>query len=251
MWSIFRLFSTEQGYALFQHASGIETALTELKKYSVFSKVTIALSQDIALGLMGEQADSFVDSFAQGEGDVRSCPGGRAVRIEPNRWLLLMNAEQAEALSRDETLALSDESLWDLADIRAGLPRITNKQQNSHIPQALNLQLLDGVSFSKGCYTGQETVARARYRGSNKRAMYLLQSDCVEQPLENGELERALGDNWRSAGELLCHYRFRDGALLGLAVLPNNLEPETAFRLSQQPEARLHFAPMPYAMESE
>lgn len=251
MWSIFRLFHTEQGYALFQHASGIDTALTELKKYSVFSKVTIELDQDIALGLMGEQADSFIDSFAQGEGDVRRCPGGSAVRIEDGRWLLLINTEQAEALSRAETLTLADESLWDLADIRAGLPRITAGQQSAHIPQALNLQLLDGISFSKGCYTGQETVARARYRGSNKRAMYLLQSDSVEQIPNSAEIERAVGDNWRAAGELLCHYRFADGKLLALAVLPNNLEPDTAFRFSQQPEVRLQFAPMPYSLDSE
>lgn len=249
MWSLFRLFRHNDNYALFQHASGTEAALRELKKYSVFSKVTIELSSDIAMGVMGDNADRFIAGYADGNGDVRPCPGGTAVRIGADRWLLLVSETEAENLTKMAGFTLAEQSLWDLADIRAGLPRITASQQNSHIPQALNLQLLGGISFSKGCYTGQETVARARYRGSNKRAMYLLKGECKTLPAPPIAIERQVGDNWRAAGELLCSYQYQDNILLALAVLPNNLEPDCAFRLSQQPEARLHFTTMPYPLE--
>ncbi len=68
-----------------------------------------------------------------------------------------------------------DEKIWEVADIQAGLPNLSPQTQNEFIPQALNLQAIEqAISFTKGCYIGQETVARAKYRGANKRAMFIL-----------------------------------------------------------------------------
>ena len=65
--------------------------------------------------------------------------------------------------------------IWEVADIQAGLPNLSPQTQNEFIPQALNLQAIEqAISFTKGCYIGQETVARAKYRGANKRAMFIL-----------------------------------------------------------------------------
>ncbi|WP_438876189.1 hypothetical protein, partial [Bacillus cereus group sp. Bce031] len=84
----------------------------------------------------------------------------------------------------------------------------------------------------------QETVARAKYRGINKRALCLVAGD-IHQPLnanQSIELERAVGDNWRSAGVLMAHYTFTDQRAIGLIVLPNNLEADTLLRIKSQPE---------------
>jgi folate-binding protein YgfZ len=63
---------------------------------------------------------------------------------------------------------------WRLADIRAGLPQIYAATSESFVAQMLNLDLLDGISFSKGCYTGQEIIARTQHLGRIKRRMLRL-----------------------------------------------------------------------------
>ncbi|MGR5470767.1 tRNA-modifying protein YgfZ, partial [Vibrio astriarenae] len=90
---------------------------------------------------------------------------GTAVKVTENRWLLVVTAETAQALVTNSQATLTTHELWTRFDIESALPFVATEAQNEHIPQALNLQALGGISFTKGCYTGQETVARAKYRG--------------------------------------------------------------------------------------
>lgn len=257
MLSTFRLFHHNDGYAMFQRASAIEKELVEIKKYAIFSKVVIEQSADVFLGLMGSQATSFIaqlsgQSIDQDNLQVIALESGTAVPISANRWLLMLSKQSAEQLiEKNSDLILSDERLWDHADVMDALPRIDQHEQLEHIPQAMNLQALDGISFQKGCYTGQETVARAKYRGINKRALFCLQGELHSELGDNLKLERQVGENWRGAGQLNNYYQFSDGKLIALAVLPNNLEPDTVFRLEAFPEAQLSFAELPYSLEEE
>ncbi|HCH03185.1 MAG TPA: tRNA-modifying protein YgfZ [Vibrio sp.] len=257
MLSTFRLFHHNDGYAMFQRASAIEKELVEIKKYAIFSKVVIEQSADVFLGLMGSQATSFIAQLSgqaidQDNLQVIALESGTAVPISANRWLLMLSKQSAEQLiEKNSVLILSDERLWDHADVMDALPRIDQHEQLEHIPQAMNLQALGGISFQKGCYTGQETVARAKYRGINKRALFCLQGELHSELGDNLKLERQVGENWRGAGQLNNYYQFSDGKLIALAVLPNNLEPDTVFRLEAFPEAQLSFAELPYSLEEK
>lgn len=251
VWSAFRLFHHRDGYAMFQPASAVDVELRELKKYAIFSKVTIDQSQDVALGLIGTQAERWLDQFSDCRDDVRVLEQGTAVKISAQRWLLLVNPDSVEALLENMPAQRVNSEIWTRFEIQEALPIVTQEQQNEHIPQALNLQALGGISFNKGCYTGQETVARAKYRGINKRALCLVAGD-IHQPLnadQSIELERAVGDNWRSAGVLMAHYSFADQRAIGLIVLPNNLESDTLLRIKSQPETRWTLQPLPYSLD--
>lgn len=251
VWSVFRLFHHNGGYAMFQPTSVIDKELAEIKKYAIFSKVEIKQSEEIALGVMGEKATEFIDSLSSQTGDVRPVEGGTAVKIDEQRWLLLVAPDAAEQLVTASQADKVNESLWTLLDIRAGLPILTAEQQNEHIPQALNVQAVDGISFTKGCYTGQETVARAKYRGINKRALFIVKGEAQQDIPANAELERAVGENWRSAGKLLASYRFSDNQAIALVVLPNNLEDDTQLRLKDQADSQWSFAPLPYSLQDD
>lgn len=251
VWSVFRLFHHNDGYAMFQPTSVIEKELAEIKKYAIFSKVEIKQSEEIALGVMGEKATEFIDSLSSQSGDVRPVEGGTAVKIDEQRWLLLVAPDAAEQLVTASQADKVNESLWTLLDIKAGLPILTAEQQNEHIPQALNVQAVDGISFTKGCYTGQETVARAKYRGINKRALFIVKGEAQQEIPANAELERAVGENWRSAGKLLASYRFSDNQAIALVVLPNNLEDDTQLRLKDQADSQWSFAPLPYSLQDD
>ncbi|HAS64428.1 MAG TPA: tRNA-modifying protein YgfZ [Vibrio sp.] len=251
VWSVFRLFHHKDGYALFEPKSLIEKQLVEIKKYAIFSKVDIEQSEDVLLGLFGAQAEVVVDGLSPERGDVRPIAGGSAVRIDQQRWLLVMDQSHAISFIDNTTAEKVEQSLWRRLDIEAALPIIEQSEQCEHIPQALNLQALDGISFKKGCYTGQETVARAKYRGINKRAMFIVKGHTANDLGEDLDLERAVGENWRGAGKLIAHYRFSDGETIGLAVLPNNLEIDTQLRLSSQPESIWSIQPLPYSLDDQ
>lgn len=251
VWSTFRLFHHNGGYAMLQPRDLIERELAEIKKYAVFSKVEIEISSDAILGVIGEHANQFIDSISTTEGDVREVEGGTAVKVDEQRWVLLISENAAIQFVEQSQAEKVTQELWTLLDILTVQPILNAEQQNEHIPQALNLQALNGISFNKGCYTGQETVARAKFRGTNKRALYLVEGEADSDIAKNAEFERAVGENWRSAGKLLSSYQYNDGKAVALVVLPNNLETDTQFRLKDQPDHLWALASQPYSLEDE
>jgi folate-binding protein YgfZ len=92
------------------------------------------------------------------------------------RWLRLVRP--------DAQLADPQLAAWQLADVRAGLPMLTEATAGEFVAQMLNLDLLEAISFTKGCYTGQEVIARAHYRGRVKRRLQRFDSSM----LASGEL---------------------------------------------------------------
>ncbi|MGF1739002.1 tRNA-modifying protein YgfZ [Photobacterium satsumensis] len=248
--TVFRLFHHNDGYGFLQRRCIMDTQLPELKKYAIFSKVDIAASDDVLLGIAGSEADAQVAQLFGGEGDVRAINGGSAVKIDSQRWLLALNADAAKEVANQlaATATLSDDSLWDLYDIHAAVPRIDTATELEFIPQAVNLQALDGISFTKGCYTGQETVARAKYRGINKRAMYIVNGPAEHSPQAGDSLERSVGENWRKGGTIVAGYQFADGQATALVVLPNDLDEGTAFRLAGT-DAVWHQQALPYSLD--
>ncbi|WP_027253581.1 tRNA-modifying protein YgfZ [Photobacterium halotolerans] len=253
MRTIFRLFHHRDGLGWLQRQSVMDAQLPELKKYAIFSKTTIEASTDVLLGLTGEQAQATIDSMLGGEGEVRAFDKGTAVKIDPQRWLLAVDSAAAGEIAEKiaAKAVLSDGSLWDLYDIRQALPRVDTETELEFIPQSMNLQALNGISFKKGCYTGQETVARAKWRGINKRAMYIVSGQAEHCPKAGDVLERSVGDNWRKGGTIIAGYQFSDQQSLALVVLPNDLEENTAFRLAAEPENQWQQLPLPYSLDEE
>ncbi len=98
-----------------------------------------------------------------------------AVRLEAGRCLVLA-AGEAGARLRADTPAEE----WILAEIRAGRPHVMQATQDQFVPQMVNLELAGGVDFRKGCYPGQEVVARAQYRGAVKRRMVHLRGAALQ-----------------------------------------------------------------------
>ncbi|WDO03166.1 tRNA-modifying protein YgfZ [Aeromonas allosaccharophila] len=239
LWSDFRLLCLEESLLLLTTPSVLERQLPELKKFAVFSKVEIAADQRHATGLAGKGTDAWIAAqFGLEQSGLVA--GGMAVKIEQDRWLLVSN-QQAEALPA------GDESLWWGLEIKAGQPHMEAVHQGEFIPQMLNLQALDGICFNKGCYMGQETVARAKYRGANNRALFLLAGSASEPVNAGDTLEIQLGDNWRRSGMVLNVWQHQ-GQVWLTAVLPKDTEADAQFRLKQDEGSRLTLQPLPYAL---
>lgn len=95
------------------------------------------------------------------------------------RWQIVAAAERADALQQalGATLSAAAPAFWDWLDVGAGIPRITAPTQEQFVPQMINFELVGGVNFRKGCYPGQEVVARSQYRGTLKRRMWRVQGE--------------------------------------------------------------------------
>jgi folate-binding protein YgfZ len=133
------------------------------------------------------------------------------------------------------------ESDWRLAGIRAGLPQVYPETHEAFVAQMLNLDLLGGVSFEKGCYTGQEIIARTHFRGAIKRRMFRF--ECASPP--PAPASRILAGD-QHAGDVVDAAATNDGcevlAVISLAQQDATLELET------NRGTRLQKLPLPYSL---
>ncbi|MCG1032561.1 tRNA-modifying protein YgfZ [Leclercia sp. LSNIH6] len=257
MWSNLRLFRRQDGFALIERRSLRDAQLTELKKYAVFSKVTIAADDELVLlGVAGFQAraalKNLFSELPDAEKQVTNDGATSLLWFEhpAERFLLVTDVATAERVTqalRGEA-QLNNSQQWLSLDIEAGIPVIEAANSGQFIPQATNLQALGGISFKKGCYTGQEMVARAKFRGANKRALWYLAGKASRVPEAGEDLELKMGDNWRRTGTVLAAVQLDDGRLLVQAVMNNDMEPDSVFRVREDVNT-LSIEPLPYSLE--
>ncbi|HBZ15332.1 tRNA-modifying protein YgfZ [Pantoea sp. BRR-3P] len=257
MWSNIRLFHRGEGYAYTVRRNLREQQLTELKKYAVFAKVTLVADDDaVLLGVAGFQARAALANLFSTLPDaetpvVQQDESTLLWFAQPaERFLLVTTPEQAQVLK--EKLAgeaqFNDSLQWLALDIEAGIPVIESATSAQLIPQATNLQALDAISFKKGCYTGQEMVARAKFRGANKRALYWLAGSASKVPDVGGSLELQMGDKWRRTGTVLTGVQLDDGSVWVQVVMNNDLEPESVLRVEGDESGKLTIQPLPYSL---
>jgi folate-binding protein YgfZ len=154
--AILWLVERTEGIAMIVGSGIAQDTLMRLKKYVLRSKVQIAIAGELACyAATLRPAQGGRHQEVEGVSEI-AWPGARTLFIAPSRPA--DNADAARA--------------WHLNDIRAGLPQIYPATRESFVAQMLNLGELGGISFEKGCYTGQEIIARAHFRGAVKRKMY-------------------------------------------------------------------------------
>ena len=257
MWSNLRLFRRDGGFALIERRSIRDAQLTELKKYAVFSKVTIVPDDEhVLLGMAGFQARAALANLFTTLPDAEKQvvqEGATSIlwfAHPAERFLLVTDVATAEMINeklRSEA-QLNNSQQWLALNIEAGLPVIDAANSAQFIPQATNLQALGGISFKKGCYTGQEMVARAKFRGANKRALWYLAGKASRLPEAGEDLELKMGENWRRTGTILAAVQLDDGRLLVQAVMNNDMEPDSVFRVRDDANT-LSIEPLPYSLE--
>ncbi|MCU7782895.1 tRNA-modifying protein YgfZ [Lelliottia amnigena] len=257
MWSNLRLFRRKDGFAIIERRSLRDAQLTELKKYAVFSKVTIvADDENVLLGVAGFQARAALKTLFSElpDADKPLINDGATSLLwfeyPEERFLLVTDVATAERVTealRGEA-QFNNSLQWLALNIEAGLPIIDAANSAQFIPQATNIQALGGISFKKGCYTGQEMVARAKFRGANKRALWYLAGNASRVPEAGEDLELKMGENWRRTGTVLAAVQLDDGRVLVQVVMNNDMEADSVFRVRDDANT-LSIQPLPYSLE--
>lgn len=261
MLAVLQLVKSGEDMLALQAIDNVESHLPSLKKYAVFSKVEITdahaeyhftgLSGDAALvwanSLSDQQLSAQQDTIDTTVGIITSYP--RCDNDTP-RLLVISQPSQLESLT--QALAATeattqDSQYWFAADIVSGSPQILPSQQGEHVPQMLNLQMIDGISFKKGCYIGQETVARMHYRGTNKRAMFVLSASSHLECNVGDSLEKQIGENWRNAGTIV-NVAHSNNVTVANAILAVDTDLDSSLRLKEGDDSQRFNVTKPHYM---
>ncbi len=198
------IIGTGEGYRLLLPASVKDAFLKRLGMFVMRAAVTLTERPDLAcLGLQAENAGS-IDALPDELGALPLAPMDSASSDEQQlvrwhdaamgeslpRYLLVAGMDRIQEIWTQSSLTKNNNLLWRLGDISAGIPSITSGVTESFVPQMINLQLIDALSFTKGCYPGQEIVARMQYLGKLKRHMCLFHmgADATTAPAAGDKL---------------------------------------------------------------
>lgn len=255
MQSSFRIVLEPQGCFLAMARELVEPQLTDLKKYAVFSKskltddsanwVRFGLNQaDVVLESLGIHLPADTDSVARANGLI-------AVRASEGRAELWAPVEQTDALRQhlQAQLVEADLNQWMLGQIRAGIGQVMPQTRELFIPQMLNLQAVGGVSFKKGCYTGQEIVARMQYLGKLKRHLYRLSLGASHAVPEPGTPLFSPTHN-SSVGEVVIAAQAQDSIEL-LAVLTAEAAEAGDIHVGDVQGPELSLLDLPYQLDRD
>ncbi len=186
----FLLWRASDGYYMAMPRELLPALQKRLGMFVMRSKVKVEDTSDrlVILGLSHQQGDAGLVALAGAAAAVPhqgvAVADGLLLRLSATRWLWLGTAQAAMgvwSLLADRFRPVGA-SAWSWLDIRAGVPWVTAATQDQFVPQMINLELIGGVSFQKGCYTGQEIVARTQYLGKLKRRMYLAHIPVADPP---------------------------------------------------------------------
>jgi tRNA-modifying protein YgfZ len=162
----------------------------------------------------------------------------RALRIGP--------ADEAQAWLATQP-ALPPEH-WRWLEVRSGVARVTAATSGQFVPQMLNYELVGGVDFKKGCYPGQEIVARSQYLGKLKRRAFLLHG---EQPMQAGQEVFWSGDEGQPAGMVALDSSHPTGGHDAIVELKSAVLAEGSLHLGAAHGPRLQPLPLPYALPAD
>ena len=186
--------------ALRINLSNVDATMASLGKYIVFSKAKLAnASQSYCLfGIYSEQLPPLANfaGYELAPGHWANSGDQYLLRLDQHRYEYWVPLSQQEASLNElrRHYEAANENAWTLLQIRAGIADITSATREQFTPQELNYSLINAINFRKGCYTGQEIVARLHYRGKQKRHCYRYLLNTQQLPELGSALVSTNGD---------------------------------------------------------
>ena len=226
MLASFVVYRTGDGYRALLAADLAAATLKRLQIYVLRAKVKLAdvSDENVTIGLCGAAAadalvaaglpvpEKLLENTAFAEGNV--------IRIDANRVIVVVARPAAAALWNRlaERARPVGTPVWRWLDVRAGLPLVCDATREAFVPQMADFDKIGGVSFNKGCYPGQEVVARTHYLGKVKRHLYRLRAD-VELAVGSLLFAPASAETEHACGQIANAAPSPEGGYAALAVI--------------------------------
>lgn len=248
----FRLFMRGDDIYIIIPQEKLEAILKRLRMFVLMSKVVLDdVSEElVCVGVVGDCTSVKLPTESD---DVATEAGITSIRLagDSPRALLVGDFESMSELWQSSGAAIKERSYWSLQDIRAGLPTVYEQTTEAFIPQMTNMQLINGVSFKKGCYTGQEVVARMQYLGKLKRRMFRVSIDTDTMPEPGTELFSASSASGQGAGKIVEASPSPDGGFEALAVAQISSAEADDLTLGSAEGPKLNLLDLPYSFEEQ
>ncbi|MCG3200541.1 MAG: tRNA-modifying protein YgfZ [Gammaproteobacteria bacterium] len=254
--ALVRIFRAGRAYRMLLPAEMAESTVRRMRMYVLRSRVTITDHGD-ALACIGVSGAGAAAALA---GDlplpelpetVSGSDGVSAIRLPgESPRLILIGAPDELARPWRRLAAVAPPAgtpAWDYLDITAGLPQVFGATREKFIPLALNLDVLGGIGFSKGCYTGQEIIARMRYRGRIRQRMYIGRADATDAPPPGARL--AVEGAEMTAGEVVQAAPHPEDGVVFTAVTQVELAGTDRVHLQSPDGPAVRWSKPPYELE--
>lgn len=231
----------------------LPSTLKRLQMFVLRSQAQLAdASEALAVfGLAGEAAHRALgDAGADAPWEKRDAAEACVIRLadaagQP-RWLWIGPAPQARAL--EDALPAIDPDRWRWLEVTSGIASVSAATSGQFVPQMLNYELVGGVDFKKGCYPGQEVVARSQYLGKLKRRAYLLHADA---PMHAAQEVYWSGDPNQPAGLVALAAPHPQAGHDAIVELKSAVLAEGSLHLGSVNGALLTPRALPYALPSD
>ncbi len=257
----FRLFQQGADYFIQLPLERLKPFLKRLSMFILMAKVKIedVSGQRVRIGLTGACAEALLQGqFSQlpaqpgavcheGDTTILRLPGA-----EPRFEIIAPTGQAISVWNHCASEASpADADYWALQDIHAGIGSVLDATAEAFVPQMINLQLVDGVSFDKGCYVGQEVVARMKYLGKLKRRMYLARVNSDQPPQPGDELHATTGgESGQGTGKVVDARPSPDGGYELLAVIEDAAVERGDISVGSGTGGKLELLELPYALET-
>ena len=255
----FRLFAVADQYYMALPHELLENTLKRLRMYVLRSKVTLNdLSESwVGIGITGPDAETqLAEMLGEYPTEVDAVSYNKdivTIRIPGAKPRFELHGPVDKIIPVWDQLAgdctLVGEGVWSHLDIEAGIPTIRTQTVEKFVPQMVNLQAINGLSFKKGCYPGQEIVARTQYLGKLKKRMYRAHIETQETIQPGDELYTADENNKQSIGTVVEAQPSPQSGYDILAVIQITEAENKPVHLHKQDGAILEISELPYSLE--
>lgn len=253
------LKTADDGYILQLPIDTLAATLKRLRMYVMRSDVELSDLSDtlIRMGIAGSNSEKLLaNHFATLPQEVNDTVHTKDITIlklhgTVPRYELLGEVDVLKSLweqFKPDVVSIGADS-WNLLTIRAGIPEIVTETVEAFVPQMANLHLINGLSFTKGCYPGQEVVARTHYLGKLKRRLYLAKIHTKNLPQPGMGIVNANGNDQKS-GKIVSASWATDGIAEILAVIQIESAENAELRLETPDGPALNLLPLPYVIEA-
>ena len=257
----FRLYRDQDDFYLLMPADTLAATLKRLRMFVLMSKVNIEDISDefIRIGLCGKKASEALSQLSIAlptqqnglttDNDLQLL----AIESATPRYILVGKLERIKDTwnALGQHLSAKGYHSWNLMDIQDGIPSIVASTVDAFVPQMVNLHAINGVSFSKGCYPGQEIVARMHFLGKLKRRMYRAQVNADQLPQPGDKLFSATSSSGQGAGQVVTAAAIKDGGYEILAVIQITALEEGSLHLGDINGPELILKDIPYEVPLE
>lgn len=215
----FRIWRDQNSFILILPSVHTESFLKRLKMYILRAKVDPELLSDSCVsGLICKENIAPNPDYPQYDNEYVKLEDRTFIKLPApvSRYLIITTAKKSQTGTHESTTDLNQ---WQRLDIMAGIPEILPETSDKFLPQMLNMEHLGGLSFQKGCYPGQEIVARVKYRGELKKQLYkaVITTTCKVVP--GMTLVSDLNDQETSVGTIINVANFGNDRFLILVVM--------------------------------